>query len=129
MFLKLEIIKKIYGVTILSIAVFMFESPLAIAATGAVTSWLSWFVNAFPNKKLMGYSYLEQLKDVFPSIALSVMMFAFVWLTGALNLPTAVVLLLQILVGIIVYIGLSTVLRLRPYRILIDTLKKLKKGK
>ena len=60
-FLKLEIIKKSYGMAVLIIAVVFFNTPLAIAATGLVTALLSCFVNAFPNKKLINYSFKKQI--------------------------------------------------------------------
>lgn len=65
-FLKLEIIKKSYGLIAIIVAVVLFDSPLAIALSGAATVVLSIFVNAYPNKKLLDYSYLEQMKDILP---------------------------------------------------------------
>jgi hypothetical protein len=75
-FLKLEIWKKGIGILALVIAVFCFESPIAIAMTGAFTTIISCFINASPNKKLIGYSYLEQMKDILPSFAAAVVMLA-----------------------------------------------------
>ena len=39
----------------------------------------SSFINAFPNKKLLGYSYIEQIKDILPSTAVSVLMAVIVY--------------------------------------------------
>ena len=44
-FLKLEIIKKSYGIITLIIAVICFNTPLAIAATSLITTLISCFVN------------------------------------------------------------------------------------
>ena len=123
-FLKLEIIKKSIGIPSLVIAVFCFDSPIAIAATGVVTGLISSFINAFPNKKLVGYSYFEQIKDILPSFLLSAVMLGCVWAVGLLPLPTIIVLLLQIFVGIGVYVALSALLRLQPFRMLLQMLKK-----
>lgn len=122
-FLKLEVIKKTIGMIALLIALWCFDSPIAIAATGALTALTSSFVNAYPNKKLINYSYLEQAKDIGPSLICSLVMFAAVILIGTINLPAIVILALQIITGVVVYILLSAITRLAPYRMLMDALK------
>ncbi len=123
LFLKLEIIKKSYGLVSLAIAVFCFDSPIAIALTGAVTVLISCFVNASPNKKLVGYSYFEQMRDLLPAAGLSVAMLACVLAVGLLPLPTILVLLLQVVIGVAVYLLLSAVLRVPEFLMLLDLIK------
>jgi len=123
LFLKLEIIKKGYGLLALLIALLCFDSPIAIAMTGLFTTPISFFVNSFPNKKLVNYSYLEQMKDILPSFAMSLTMFLGVLAVGQLALPTAVILLLQIIVGVAAYVLMSIVLRVYPFKILMGMLK------
>ncbi len=123
-FLKLEIIKKSYGVVALIIALLCFDSPLAIASTGLITTIISCFVNAHPNKKLIGYSYFEQMRDLLPSMLMSVVMCIVVLIVGTLNLSNAVLLMLQIVTGVAVYVVLSVIIKPAPYRILIELIKK-----
>ena len=122
-FLKLEIIKKSYGIVALIIAVFCFDSPIAIAMTGVFTTFISCFVNAYPNKKLINYSYFEQMKDLIPSFTLSILMLVVVLLVGLLPIPTIAVLLLQVLVGTAVYFLSSAIFRVRPFVEMIGLLK------
>ncbi|MBR4013825.1 MAG: polysaccharide biosynthesis C-terminal domain-containing protein, partial [Clostridia bacterium] len=130
MFLKLEIIKKSYGIVALIIAVVFFKSPIAIAMTGIITTVLSCLVNAFPNKKLINYSYFEQMKDILPSFAVSLAMFGAVWAIGMIPIAPILVLIVQIVVGVIVYALLSAVFRLRGFIMLMNVIKKfIKKGK
>lgn len=119
LFLKLELIKKGYGLIALIIAVACFDSPIAIAMTGAVTTGLGCFVNAAPNRKLVGYSYMEQMKDILPSFAASLLMCGVVLLCGTLQLSLVPKLLLQIVVGIAVYVLISAVARLKPFMTLL----------
>ncbi|MBP1561953.1 MAG: lipopolysaccharide biosynthesis protein [Oscillospiraceae bacterium] len=119
-FLKLEIIKKIYGIAALIIAVFCFDSPIAIAMTGGITSVISSFVNAFPNKKLIDYSYFEQMKDILPSFLLSAVMFGIVVMIGTMNLAPIITLFVQIISGIVFYILFSFILKIRPFVFLLD---------
>lgn len=126
-FLKLEIIKKIYGPAILAISVFCFDSVFAIAAGMAVSGFLSSYVNASPNKKLIGYGYLEQVKDVLPSFALSVVMFGVVWLMGMLPLNPLLLLLIQVVTGAAVYAGLALLFKMESAQYLVQMVRKLLK--
>ena len=122
-FLKLEILKKTIGIGSLVVAVFCFDSPLAIAMTGVFTTFTSCFINAYPNKKLIGYSYWEQLKDLSPSFLLSVLMLVCVLAIDLLGLSSILTLILQVATGILVYVSASAVCRLRPFKLLLTMLK------
>ncbi len=128
-FLKLEIIKKSYGLVAIIIAVAFFESPIAIALTGVVTTLISCFVNAFPNKKLIDYSYFEQMRDILPSFAVSALMLICVLFVGEIGLAPIITLVLQIIVGVIVYVGVSAVLKMSPFMQLVGVLKSVKEKK
>ncbi len=129
-FLILELIKKSYGIAALVIALVYFDSPLAIALTGTITTMISWVVNAFPNKKLLGYSYFGQIVDVLPSLVLSLIMGVAVFAVSLLKMPAILVLLLQIATGIVVYGLLSVIFRPAPYQLLMGVVRnKFGKGK
>lgn len=122
-FLKLEIIKKSFGIAALLAALFLFDSPIAIALTGVVTAIVSSFVNAYPNKKLIGYAYLEQIKDILPSFAASGVMCVCVLAVGKLELSTIAQLILQIFVGVVIYVAISAVFRLKPFFQVLELVK------
>ncbi len=122
-FLKLEIIKKIYGLVAVVIAVVFFDTPMAIAISGIVSAVISSFVNAFPNKKLIQYSYFEQIKDIFPNILLSAAMALPVYFIKFLELPTILILALQILSGMLIYVALSALFRHEMFGYLCATVK------
>jgi len=112
------------------VAVFCFDSPIAIAMTGVFTTFTSCVINAYPNKKLIDYSYFEQMRDILPSFMASIIMCFGVLLVGEINLGALPLLLLQIMTGIIIYISISMILKLEPFMLLKDmALKMLKKGK
>lgn len=129
LFLKLEIIKKSYGIVTLAIAVFCFDSPLAIAATGLITTWISWLVNAFPNKKLIGYSYKEQIFDIFPILFMALGMCAVVLLVGRwcqiARMMTIIIMIVQIVAGVLVYWAMSLLIRPRPFTVLMEQLREM----
>ena len=126
-FMKLEFIKKGVGVISLVIAVFCFSSPLAIALTGLVTTVFGFFVNAYPNKKLINYSYIEQIKDLTPSLLLSLGMLICVLLVGQLQLPNIYLIMVQIIVGVVAYVLMSYLFRVKSFKEVSSMLKNLLK--
>lgn len=123
-FLRLEVIKKVMALAVLSIGVFCFDSPVAIAITGVVTGLISCFINASPNKKLIDYSYLEQIKDIAPSFLGALLMFVGVWAVELLQMGTIITLVLQVLMGVVLYIAFSAIFKLKPFIMLLGMLKK-----
>jgi len=120
-FLKLEIIKKCYGLAILSITV--FYGVYAIALGGIVSGLISTVVNAYPNKKLLNYSYVEQWKDIMPSLLLSLVMGAVVYSLKWLGLSPLITLIIQVFAGVILYVGLAWIFKLDCFRYLLSTVK------
>ncbi|MGN0647448.1 MAG: lipopolysaccharide biosynthesis protein [Oscillospiraceae bacterium] len=128
-YLKLEIIKKSIGVSILVIAYIVFESIYAIVVGGLIGTVLESILNAFPNRKLLRYSYLEQIKDIFPSIGLTLIMFVSVLVAGRIMLSDILVMFIQIIVGVSVYIGLSMLFHVECFEYLYITVKGIIKRK
>lgn len=114
-FLKLEIIKKILGVSILTITVICYGTVMAIAWSAVVSGIVSTLINSYPNKRLLKYSYLEQLKDILPSVALAGIMGALVYLVSLLNYNIYATLLLQIVVGIVSYAALAKLFKIESF--------------
>ena len=126
-YLKLEIIKKTISVLILTIAYFVFESIYAIVIGGIIGTVLESVVNAYPNRTLLSYSYIEQIKDILPAVGLSVIMFGIVTLIGELSLPILLLLIIQVLVGVATYISMAKLFRVECFKYLISTIKSLTK--
>lgn len=129
LFLKLEIIKKSYGFVALVIAVFCFDSPIAIAMTGVFTGILSFFVNAFPNKKLINYSYIEQVKDILPSFVISIIMCAVVLALGLIDVHPLITIIIQVFAGVLFYFIVSFIFKVKPLLLIIKMLKNAKAKK
>lgn len=117
-FLKLEIIKKGMGFAGLILGIQF--GPLVLVSIKAVLDFFSTFVNAWPNKKLLGYSIFSQWMDIMPSLALSLVMAAVVYGLQFV-LPGGVILklLLQIVAGMMVYGLLAWAFRMESFQYLI----------
>ena len=120
-YLKLEIIKKIMGLTLLLLTYHI--SVMAMAYSLILSSLLSQLINTWPNRKLLDYRYLEQLKDILPSILLAVFMGCCMWLVNLAHLPDIVTLVIQILIGASVYLGGSALLKLDTFEYLWNVVK------
>lgn len=127
LFLKLEIIKKSIGVVTIIIAVKF--GVMAMAYSMLITSFISQVVNSWPNKKLLNYSYLEQVKDMLPQIGLSLLMGAIVYVVSFLNLSAWLTLLIQIPVGMAVYLITSKLLHIGSFEYIVGMLKNFRKKK
>ena len=114
MFLRLEIIKKSYGIAALLAT--MWISVEAMAYSLLVTTVLSQIVNASPNKRLLGYSYINQVQDMLPQITLSAVMGAIVYCISLLPINEYLILLIQVPVGVIIYMAGSVLFRLESFQ-------------
>lgn len=127
LFLKLEIIKKVVLVVIL--VVVMRRGPMAIALSGIVASVLSSFINAYPNKRLIGYSYIQQVKDIMSPLVLSVMMGIVVYMFGVIDCNVVLKLVIQGSVGVLVYAGLSFITKNDNLQYILNSAKEFKKNR
>ena len=127
-FLKLEITKKTVGIAILLIS--MQYGVLAIAVSGMITAVLSSFINAWPNKKLIGYSYFEQIKDLLSAFVPLVVMSVSVVGVGLFNLPLMIGIVSKIFAGVVAYVGSSYLTQNKNFIYILNMIKgKLSKKK
>lgn len=117
-----EIVTKIVGLLLLFIS--LKHGVLAIAYAYLFGNFINQYVNSYPNKKLIKYSYWEQLKDILPSIALAVFMGGAVYCISYLTIPLFVQIVIQIAFGIVVYIFGSIILKIDSFYYIIDMIKK-----
>lgn len=126
-FLRLEIVKKITGMIILLST--MWFGVMAMAYSLLLSSVLSQIINSWPNRNLLNYGYLEQVRDFAPSIVLAMVMGICIYLLGFIPFSTIVILLLQIIVGGGIYIGISAVLKLEEFEYLMGIVNTIKQKK
>lgn len=126
-FLKLEIIKKVLGVLILIISV---RFGVYVIALGMLFSGIiSTFINSYPNKKLLNYSYKEQMFDILPSLLISLIMGIGTYFLGYLIKGNLKLILVQIGFGGTIYVLLSIIFKLECYKYLLNTIKEILKKK
>lgn len=119
-FLKLEIAKKTIGFMGLFIGI--RYNVIVLVALKAVIDFLCTFINAWPNKRLLNYSILEQWKDILPSMLISMIMCGIVYCLQYVVPGVWFCLIVQILAGVVIYGLLAWTFRMESFLYLKDTL-------
>lgn len=125
--LKLEIVKKIMGLGLLLVS--MNYGVMAIALSMIISTILSSFINAYPNSKILRYSYIDQIKDMMPSILLSLIMSVIIYPLSFIINNSLLLIIVQVLIGGMIYILLSRIFRLESFMYIINMIKNRKKEK
>ncbi len=120
-FLKLEIVKKIVGIA--TIIITMNISVMAMAYGLLFTSVACQIINSWPNKKLLKYNYLEQLKDILPTLISASLMGIIIYMFTYLKLNSVIILLMQMIVGLVLYIVISVIIRNETFYYLASIIK------
>lgn len=121
LFLKLEIIKKVVGFVILLST--MWFGVIVIAYSMLLASLLSQIINSWPNKKLLDYGYLEQLKDIMPDILISVFMSIVVYFIKFIPIAYWLQLIIQVVLGAVIYLAGARIFKLEAFTYLTEILK------
>lgn len=123
LFLKLELIKKAYGIVFILVGAFVFQDVYILVGSYMLSGVISTFVNAWPNRKVIGYSYLEQIKDICPAFALAAVSAAAAFPIGMLALPDVATMFLQAAVMAACYLGFSKLFKVEALDYLLSTAK------
>ena len=114
LFLRLEIIKKV--LIVINIVVTWRWGISAMIYGMIAVSLISYYLNSYYSGVLLGYSLWEQLRDLFSSLIIAVLMGLVIYMAGLLPFPNYwSMLLVQIAIGIVVYVGLCRLFRLKAF--------------
>ncbi len=120
-FLKLEIQKKAVDLVLLLSS--MWFGVMAMAYSLLISSVLCQLINSWPNKSLLHYGYLQQIKDILPAISIAILMGSMVWCISLFHLPDVIQVLIQVPVGVAIYILLSKLFHIEAYEYLKNILR------
>lgn len=123
--LKIECIKTpIYIIILLATIPF---GMMAVAYGVVIGVFIAEMICVIPSKKLFGYSLFQQLKDIGPHLLLSAFMGVCVWSVSLLEWNALLMLLVQIPLGIVIYVLGSIVLKLETFYYILNLVKGLLK--
>ena len=121
--LKLEVIKRVVGFLLI-----MASIPFGIYAMTfsiVVMSVLSTVINAIPNKNLLNYGLFEQIKDIWIYFFMSgLMAICVILFRMILSYNVIINLLLEIVVGIFIYLVFSLIFKPYAFKYVLGMIKK-----
>lgn len=125
LFLKLELVKKAYGICFILFAAFVLKDVHLMVAMYMLSGVIATIVNAHPNKRVIGYSYGEQLRDIAPAFALSAVAGGLALLCGSFVSNEVLRIVVDVAVMAVAYLGLARLLHLESLEYLLATLKEM----
>lgn len=117
----LELIKK--AIELLALLITMRISVDAIVVGMALLTTSFTFVNAYPNIKLLNYSFGEQMSDILPAVGCSAIMAVIVMAVGLLPIHALPLLIIQVLIGATAYILLAIITKNKEFNYIIGLVK------
>lgn len=121
-FLKIELVKKAIELIILIITANI--SVKAIVIGMAVLTTLFTFINAYPNIKLLNYTFKEQMEDIIPTVINSLIMAGVAYFCGTLFMNDVIKITVQVMIGIMVYIIICMITKNKEFSYLVGFIKK-----
>ena len=128
--LKLEIVKKTINIPLIFVGIYLGVEALLIGAF--IISIIAYFLNSYYSAKIMDYSSKNQLLDILPLLAVSLVVSLLVWSITFFEWNHWLTIILQVSVGALLTIGFYEVTKQENYLemkeiILRAVLKRLKK--
>lgn len=122
LFLRLEIIKKILGITVLCITA---PFGLVVMCYGQIfNSIVALVINTYYTGKLINVGFIRQMKDLLPTILLSLTMFGAILLVNGFIEVNMHRLVIGVLVGVIVYASGSYIFKFKDLQTLFSLIRR-----
>jgi O-antigen/teichoic acid export membrane protein len=114
LFLRLEIIKKTLAVPIILLAVFIGIKSMIIGMF--VLSIIAYYLNSYWSGRMIGYSFIQQVKDIIPSFVLAFVVNGLVFSISLLGITSLLILLVaQIITGALLTILICELIKFKDY--------------
>lgn len=123
--LMVEVVKKTIFFLVITAFTLFSRDPVIMAISSVVCAAVSLVVDTYPNRKVLGYRYGLQLRDLLPNLTIALVMGGLVMLLDRWQTSDAVLLLAQILTGCVCYVALSILTRNESFYYLLDFLKQM----
>jgi O-antigen/teichoic acid export membrane protein len=122
LFLRLEIIKELLVIPIIVVGVIWGIKAMILGMI--INALIAYYLNSYWSGRFIGYSFLEQIKDIFPSFLLAAGMSAVVFVEELLfPLPPLPLLIIQLTTGSLLTIGMCEAFHNKDYAYIKETVK------
>ena len=121
LFLRLEVYKKLVGLAVMGVTVFVIRDLYAIVGGYMVCGIVYTLINAAPNRTVIGYAYGEQVRDILPAFGLAAAAALATLPLGRIALGNAGMVVAQCVLFSCAYLGLAALLRVEELTYLVGT--------
>ena len=121
LFLRLEIVKKIIGAGVLCITIPL--GLLGMCYGQVVTSILFLFVNTYYTGKLINVGFLQQMKDLCPTMFYTITMGGAIWFISSMLSSSYLQIVIGVLLGLPLYLLMSKLTKSKECFYLLDLLR------
>ena len=116
--LAINFISKGIG-TLIILCTFQY-GVFAISIGFMISLFIEFVMYSITSKKYISYSFIEQSKDIIPTLLMSLAVLAVCYFENRLCLAVSVKFVIQIMSGILVYLGLSFITKYEPFQYLLN---------
>lgn len=109
LFLRLEVVKKVMGITVMCITIPM--GVLAMCCGMVVTSMISLVINTYYTGKLIHVGFIRQMGDLMPILVAALATGAMAYICSSFFSNEPIKLAVGVIVGIITYLSISIVFK------------------
>lgn len=117
--LRLNIIGKSIGISLMIFSI--RYGVYALVMSFFISSILSVMIGAYITKKFLGYTIMQQINDIFPSLLLSLCMGMAVMVVGNVSDKVLIVLIIQVIVGVVIYAGGAWIFKMDILKYIVKT--------
>lgn len=121
--LRNNLIRKILGISVILIMVFLFDSPKYVVIGVLITGILDVLINMMPNKRLIDYSVWAQIKDTFPFLFISIILGWVIYPLAGISDSLGIILLVQAVAFFLCYWGGLKITKNKTYTSLVAYVK------
>lgn len=108
LFLKLEIVKKIIGISFIAFSFIIGTGIYGLVWSGVLATLFNTCLNIIISTKIINYTFKEQINDISVFLINSIIMGILIFIIGQIsNLPVVITLFIQALIGILVYFSIG----------------------
>lgn len=101
---RIEVIRSVLMITgIFFISIILKLNLMVVLATNLIVSVITVFMTLYQMRRLIGYNFKEFCVDIMPTIFINMIMFIAVYQIGKMPISEMPMLIVQVIVGIIVY--------------------------
>ena len=117
LFLRLEIIKKTLAFPVIFLGIFWGIKIMIIGMI--INAIIAYYINSFWSGKMIGYSVIQQIKDILPGFLLALTMAIVLFVMGKiLPFQPLLLLIIQLIAGAIFIFVFSEIIKLKDYQYL-----------